>query len=45
MDKCCGTCKFNDYIPFSDFICDNPDSDNYGLETEYKDSCEGWEEK
>lgn len=39
--KCCGTCVFhckaNDQ---DDWICENPESENYGVWTEYADNCD-----
>jgi hypothetical protein len=34
----CGSCTYHRCIG-TDFICDNADSDNYGLFTEYDDGC------
>lgn len=45
----CGTCRHNrrEWInpKNKDFYCDNPDSDNYAVNTAYTDGCEEWEEK
>lgn len=41
---CCGTCKFNRY-DHGDFVCGCPESDNFGLETDYTESCPEYEEK
>lgn len=43
MEKC-GTCVFCKKIN-GEWTCDNPDSDNYGLEVEFKDVCEDYEER
>lgn len=39
-DDCCGNCNF--CIPDGDgeWSCNNEDSENYGLPTEYKGICE-----
>ena len=37
--KCCGTCAFNKPEYHNVFVCDNEESDYYGLETEYNESC------
>lgn len=43
---CCGLCKYNEYsVEYDWFVCDNEDSDCYGLETTYEDCCEEFEEK
>ena len=46
-DKICGKCKYHTKpnLPFTDWTCDNPQSDCYGLESEYSDSCEDWKER
>lgn len=47
--ECCGNCKY--HMPqrkagkLCGFTCDNENSDCYGLETEYKDSCMDFEER
>ena len=51
--ECCGKCKHhkmnfeqkNGKRMFKDWICKNENSDYYGLETEYKDTCIDFEEK
>lgn len=43
-ERCCGTCKFHE-ADGCDFVCDNPDSDNYSDWTGYEDVCDEWEEK
>lgn len=49
MKECCGNCKYNqrDWINNNnpDFYCGNENSDNYGYNTDYLDSCEDFEEK
>lgn len=43
-NKCCGNCIY--HKPFGDeFGCDNEDSEAYGLETQFDDYCEDYEEK
>ena len=42
MKKCCGNCKFNEYGD-KDFFCSNEESDVYGCETSYNESCECFE--
>lgn len=34
----CGNCKYHKYID-DEWVCDNEESENYGLETEYADGC------
>ncbi len=41
----CGNCKYHRlcvsaFCSSSDWACDNEDSDNYGLYTQYNDRCE-----
>lgn len=43
--KCCGTCEFHVPMPMDEWTCDNEDSDNYGCETDYNDSCEDYSER
>lgn len=48
MKQCCGTCKF--HVPSEvpgegDWICNNAESEYYGLETEYSYCCEMYEER
>jgi hypothetical protein len=46
MDRICGNCKYNVYeVDEDDFICDNPDSDNFGIYTDYNGECEYYEER
>lgn len=46
MGECCANCKYNKYVKFTDdFICDNEDSEGYGLSTSYDDYCGEFEEK
>lgn len=39
----CGKCKYHDRSG-SEWYCDNEDSEYYGCETNYDDSCEDGEE-
>ena len=42
----CGECKYNKYSTTEkEFYCSNTDSDNYGIQTMYDDSCDDFEEK
>lgn len=34
----CGNCKYHKRI-YGEWVCDNEESENYGLETEYYDGC------
>lgn len=49
MREVCGTCDFNkfrqDDYGNDEFYCGNPDSELYGIPTEYSDRCDEWEEK
>ena len=40
----CGQCKYH-RNQNEEWICNNPESENYGDYTEYKDSCEEFEER
>lgn len=47
-EKCCGTCKY--HVPGEvpgeeDWICNNGESEYYGLETGYSDECMDYEER
>lgn len=42
--KKCGTCIFHRKVD-GEWICDNSDSDAYGFDTDYDDSCECHEER
>lgn len=47
-DNCCGKCKYHKNYTMgaeSEWYCSNPDSYNDGVETEYNDTCEDFEEK
>ena len=42
--KVCGTCKHSkSEVPFGEFYCDNEESDCYGCECMYDDSCIDYE--
>ena len=44
--RCCGTCKFSIYDrDIHDYICDNENSENYGVPIAYQESCDEQEEK
>lgn len=48
-EHACGTCRFNkpswETGHLCGFHCTNEDSEAYGLDTAYDDSCEEWEDK
>ena len=49
-EHCCGSCKFHKpanpyYEEDCEFLCDNELSDYYCDYTEFKDSCEDYEDK
>ena len=44
MDRICGNCKYNEYdVESEDFICKNEESEYYGVETFYEDTCDNFE--
>ena len=43
-EKGCGTCRYHEYYK-GEWCCLCEYSFCYGIETEYSDSCEDWEEK
>lgn len=47
MDKeqCCGDCRWHKRIARHEFVCDNENSEGYGLSTAYDDCCEEFEER
>lgn len=46
MNECCGNCKYNKYVKFTDdYICDCEDSDGYGLSTAFDDYRGEFEER
>lgn len=48
-EQVCGMCKYNvrDWTNKNnpDFYCSCEDSENYGYNTAYTDTCEEWEER
>lgn len=38
--QCCGLCRYHKYMALGEFVCDNQDSECYGLSTHYDDVCE-----
>ena len=40
----CGICKYRKYIDY-EWVCNNEDSENYGLEVGFDDDCMNCEEK
>jgi len=46
-EECCGTCRYHkpDGTFPDDWVCTNPDSDNYSEWTEYEDTCDEWESR
>lgn len=43
---CCGTCHHNRYdVDTKTWVCKNRESDNFALETTYRDSCIDYEER
>lgn len=45
MCKCCGTCTYHIPMLAEEWVCDNENSENYGLETGYRDCCDDYESK
>ena len=46
MNETCGNCKYNRYDPVNEsFYCGNTDSEYYGCESFYEDTCDEWEER
>ena len=46
MKECCGTCRYHvrGEIPGEgEWVCNNAESENYALETDYSDSCLDYE--
>lgn len=43
--ECCGNCKYHRPMAQDAFMCDNEDSEGYGLETVYDDYCDCYEER
>ena len=45
-DECCGTCKYHCYAnDEDDWVCENPNSENNGVWTDYEDFCNDYEER
>lgn len=40
----CGICKYRKYID-DEWVCNNEESENYGLEMNYSDDCMDYEAK
>lgn len=40
----CGECEYRRYID-GEWVCDNEESENYGLEVSYSDDCVDFEKK
>lgn len=48
MSKICGECQYHrpPEIPGQDdWWCNNGQSENYAMETDYEDTCDEWEER
>lgn len=45
MNECYGNCKYHKPMAKDTFVCDNEESEGYGLETSYDDYCGEFEEK
>lgn len=45
MDELCGNCKYHLPMAQDTFVCDNEESEGYGLETSFDDYCEFFEER
>lgn len=46
--ECCGKCKhckLENRGIYKEWVCTNKESDNYGMETEYREKCEEFEER
>ena len=44
--KICGNCIYSKQeVPFGDFYCTNEESDAYGCENTYTDTCDDFEEE
>lgn len=44
MNRCCGNCEHHKPIE-NEFVCDNENSEGYGLETSFDDYCNEYEER
>jgi hypothetical protein len=46
QEQCCGSCRWHYYTePDDDWICTNPNSENYADFTEYAHSCEEYQSR
>ena len=46
VEECCGTCRHHKFdYDSGEWICNADFADNFGQFTEYKDTCEDWEDK
>lgn len=46
--ECCGKCEYHKLEQIgnsAEWVCANKESDNYGMETEYRESCEEFKER
>ena len=43
--ECCGTCKHHQNCAEGEWVCVNPDSENYTDYTDYVDTCNAWEDR
>ena len=43
--QCCGQCLYHKLMAQDEFMCDNENSEGYGLSTAYDDCCEEFEER
>ena len=44
--RCCGSCKHSEYDKQSeDFVCNNPESENFAEWIEFNCKCQEWEDK
>ena len=43
--QCCGQCRHHKPMAQDEFMCDNENSEGYGLSTAYDDCCEEFEER
>lgn len=46
MNNCCGNCAYHSSANLDgDWVCENPESENNGVWTDYEDSCVDFEER
>lgn len=45
LSQRCGTCAYNTPMCQDEFVCDNEESEGYGLSTAYDDYCEEYKRK